>query len=184
MTTGGTILSPKEDSGHWYSKRRLRRAVDVLLIGAMVYVALMALGVVRRGGTFEPGTPGPEFRVQSVWNNQEIRLADLRGKAVVLSFFSTGCGPCRRRIGSLARIQQQGGDNLQVILISGDPPDTLRSWLAAQQVNLEAGIDRSNAHGAYRVRSIPYTVILDPSGKIQKDIIGGVRWSDVAPWIP
>ena len=167
----------------WDRSRIVRRAVDVVLVGVMVYVALLALGVVRRGGNFEPGTPGPDFQVRSVWDEREIRKDDLAGKVVVLNFFSTGCPACRRKIGDLARLQERGGDKLLVLLVSGDPPAELKQYLEKEGVRLEAALDLSNAHRAYGASTIPYVVVLDPQGRVRADFIGGVRWSDVQRWL-
>jgi len=168
----------------WDRKTILKRAIDVALVLAMVYVALLALGVVRRGGNFEAGAPAPDFRVRSIWDEREIRKDDLAGKVVVLNFFSTGCPACRRKLGDLVRLQEQGGDKVRILLVSGDPPGELRRYLEQEGIRLEAGLDISAAHRAFGASSIPYMVVMDPQGRIQADFIGGVRWSDLTPWLP
>ncbi len=167
----------------WDRRNIVKRAIDVALLAAMIYVALLALGVVRRGSNFEAGTPAPDFRVRSVWDDREIRKGDLAGKVVVLNFFSTGCLACRRKLGDLARLQQQGGDKLQILLVSGDPPGELRRYLEQEGLRLEAALDLSGAHRAFGASTIPYMVVMDPQGRVQADFIGGVRWSDISSWL-
>jgi len=68
----------------------LRRAVDVVLIGAMLYAALLALGIVRRGGRFAEGKPAPEATLYSPEDGKSFTLSGLKGKPVVLFFFGLG----------------------------------------------------------------------------------------------
>jgi cytochrome oxidase Cu insertion factor (SCO1/SenC/PrrC family) len=68
----------------------LRRGFDIILIGAMLYAALLALGIVRRGGRLAEGKPAPEATLYSPEDGKSFTLADLRGKPVVLFFFGLG----------------------------------------------------------------------------------------------
>lgn len=68
----------------------LRRAFDVILIGAMLYAALLALGIVRRGGRLAEGKPAPEATFHSSEDGESFALTDLKGKPVVLFFFGLG----------------------------------------------------------------------------------------------
>lgn len=162
----------------------MKRGIDIVLLLALVYVALMALGIVRRGGRMDEGSPAPAFKVRSVWTGKEIRGDSLRGKAVLLDFFSTGCPSCRREIDNVAELQRQGGDKLRVVVISGDSPDELRSYFKRENLNLEVAVDIGGAHRAYAVDTIPYMVVIDPEGAVRGDYIGSVRWSDIEPWLP
>jgi cytochrome c biogenesis protein CcmG, thiol:disulfide interchange protein DsbE len=161
----------------------LKRGLDLVLIGAMIYAALMAFGVVRRGGRFEEGRVAPDFTVHSLSDGKEVKLSDYKGKPVLLNFFSTDCPSCRRELPHVADIQEEAGDKLQVLVISTDAPTKLKSYLKNEDIELSAAYDRGVAHQAYGVDTIPYLVVIDSEGKIRGDYVGMVKYSDVEPYL-
>ena len=161
----------------------LKRGLDLVLIGAMIYAALMAFGVVRRGGRFEAGRAAPDFVVHSLADGKEVKLSDYKGKPVLLNFFSTDCPSCRRELPHVEDIQEEAGDRLQVLVVSTDAPAKLRSYLTGEGIELAAAYDRGVAHQAYGVDTIPYLVVIDGEGRIRGDYIGVVKYSDVEPYL-
>jgi len=162
----------------------LRRLFDVALIAAMLYAALLAFGVIRRGGHLKEGREAPPLSGVALSDGRKVDLSDYKGKAVLLDFFSTGCPSCRRILSDVEKIQERGGDRLQVLLVSTDPPEQLRSYLAGEKSRLVALVEDGKAHRAYGVDTIPYLVVIDPSGQIRGDYIGDIRWSDIEPHLP
>lgn len=62
------------------------------------------------------GDPLPELPIEhALQAKPEFRLADLRGKVVVLDFFATWCPPCRTGIPELLKLGQKTGDQLQIV---------------------------------------------------------------------
>jgi len=161
----------------------VRRAIDIILIGIMVYAGLLAFGVVRRGGRLTPGTAAPDVTVKRIADNREVRLTDLQGKPVVLNFFSTSCPSCRRELPDLAELQAEAGPRLQVMVVSTDPPAHLAEYLGREGIDLAAFWDGGQAHEAFGVDTIPYLVVLDGQGRIQGDYIGSLKWADVEPYL-
>lgn len=161
----------------------LKRGFDIVLIVAMIYAALLAFGVVRRGGRFDEGGTAPPFKVMSVQGGKELRLEDYRGKPLLINFFSTDCPSCVRELPHVAEIKSEAGDRLEVLVISNDSPATLASYFKQEGIALPVAYDRGPAHRAYGVDTIPYLVVIDKEGNIQGDYIGGIKWSDVEPWL-
>jgi len=162
----------------------LKRLLDLVLIAAMLYAALLAFGVVRRGGRLAEGREAPPLVGSALADGRRVSLDEFRGKAVLLDFFSTGCPSCRRILPDIEELQERGGDRLQVLLVSTDPSEQLSSYLAGEKSSLLAVVENGEAHRAYGVDTIPYLVVIDPSGRIRGDYIGDIRWSDIEPHLP
>lgn len=111
----------------------------------------------------------------------EHRLADYRGKYVLVNFWATWCAPCRLEMPSLDRLQAaMGGARFQVVPIA-----TIRNTVpAVQRFYKQAGVTqlpiRLDPHAALAhqmgVMGLPVTVVLDPQGREIARLIGGADW--------
>ncbi|MEO1408317.1 MAG: TlpA disulfide reductase family protein [Bacteroidota bacterium] len=125
------------------------------------------------------GAVAPDF-TQRTPEGEEFSLSDLRGKVVLLDFWASWCGPCRRENPHVVKLykkyQEKGFDILGVSL------DRQKDrWLAAidkdkltwHHVSDLKGWQNEVA-GSYSVRSIPHTLLLDQDGKIiARNLRGG-----------
>lgn len=97
-----------------------------------------------------------------------IRMADLRGKPVLLDFWGSYCGPCKPatlHVQELAQRYRTSG--LTVITITEDNAADAKLWAAYNHVNLPIVLDQD--HTVFRtfdVNGIPDTVLADEDGKI------------------
>ena len=64
------------------------------------------------------GRSAPDFTLPT-FDNQEITLSQLRGQAVLLSFWASWCGPCRFELPELSRIQPEY-PNVKFIAVNVD----------------------------------------------------------------
>jgi thiol-disulfide isomerase/thioredoxin len=98
-----------------------------------------------------------------------VSLADYAGKVVVLSFWASWCGPCRKELPMLEGIAQTAGkDRVQVLAINIESLDIYRklapkSSALAMLVASDAG---KQAQTAYGVDGIPHMVIIGKDGRI------------------
>lgn len=66
------------------------------------------------------GAPAPDFTLTDL-SGQSLQLSKLRGKAVVLDFFATWCGPCRDELPKLIALQRRyQTQGVQVVGVSLD----------------------------------------------------------------
>jgi thiol-disulfide isomerase/thioredoxin len=104
-------------------------------------------------------------------SGKDVRLADYKGKVILLNFWATWCPPCRMEIPAFVGLQKRyGGQGLVVLGVSvDDPMDKLPPFAREFNVNypLLVGLDRQDIQDAYGpIFGIPVSVLISRDGKI------------------
>lgn len=119
-----------------------------------------------------PGKMAPDFE-ELLPNGKTMKLSDLRGSVVLLDFWASWCGPCRRENPHVVALYEQYKDKgFTVMSVSLD--QERGRWLEAiEKDNLswpnhvsDLGHWASKAAKLYGVSGIPFTVLIDKEGKI------------------
>jgi peroxiredoxin len=102
---------------------------------------------------------------------KNIRLADYKGKVILLDFWATWCGPCKIEIPWFIEFQKTYGPRgLQVIGVSvDDTVEKLRPYVKEHQMNYPVlqGLHHDEIQDAYGpLWGIPVTTIISRDGKI------------------
>jgi thiol-disulfide isomerase/thioredoxin len=156
----------------------VKRDPAVLVIVAMV-VALMlvfAFKLTRRSpqgissATAQmTNGPAPDFSLQSL-DGKTLRLSDFRGKAVVLNFWATWCGPCKIEMPWFVDLQKQYGPaGLQFLGVAMDDatPKDIADFAQSMNVNYPILIGKEAVGDAYGgIPFMPETFYIDRNGKI------------------
>jgi peroxiredoxin len=110
-----------------------------------------------------------DFKLKDV-NGATVKLADFKGKVLVLNFWATWCVPCKTEIPDFVELQALHADaGLQMVGISAD--DTvkqLKPYLDVHKINypILQGKGHDDLLDAYSVSSLPVTVVIDRAGAI------------------
>lgn len=117
------------------------------------------------------GQPAMDFTVNDTLGNP-VSLSSLRGKYVLIDFWSSGCFPCRMETPNVLKAYKKFKDkNFEVISISLDTDKKL--WMNAIHKDGMPWINVSDLKGwesavavQYGIRAIPQTFLVDPKGII------------------
>lgn len=118
------------------------------------------------------GMDAPEIAMKDPDGNVR-KLSDLRGNVVLLDFWASWCGPCRRENPNVVKLYQRFHDKgFEIFSVSLD--NTRDAWVKAIQADgLVWPNHVSDLHGwtssggkTYGVSSVPNTVLIDRDGKI------------------
>ncbi len=110
-----------------------------------------------------------------------VSLSSFKGKYVLVDFWASWCGPCRRENPNVVKAFNNYKDrNFTVLGVSLDRPDAKDKWMAAihkdnltwTQVSDLKFWDNAVAK-QYGIRAIPQNLLIDPSGKIVAKNIRG-----------
>lgn len=121
----------------------------------------------------EKGSFAPEFELESL-SGDPVSITSFRGKAVLLNFWATWCGPCRVEMPALQARHEQFGDKLAVIAIDFDEPkDAVQAFADELGLTFTMLLDPGGeVQNVYRVRGYPTSVFLDENGVVQIVHIG------------
>jgi thiol-disulfide isomerase/thioredoxin len=117
---------------------------------------------------------------------KEKRLADWRGRTVLVNLWATWCVPCRKEMPALDALEQKAGAaDFQVVTINVDTnnPDKPKAWLKEVGVShLEYFADPSgkvmrDLKAAGRLIGLPTTLLIDKTGCELGTIAGPAEWA-------
>ncbi len=124
--------------------------------------------------------PAPALAFQDADGNA-LSLEDFRGQYVLLNLWATWCGPCKREMPSLDRLQASlGGQNFRVLALSEDRTgvEDVKAFFGEIGIeNLVIYIDETaSSSRKFGVSGLPGTILLDPQGNMVGRMIGPAEW--------
>lgn len=110
--------------------------------------------------------PAPAFDLQPLDGHGSVRLSALRGKPVVINFWSSSCGPCQRESPAIARVAAAVRGKVTFVGIDTfDNRAAARAFAARTRMTYQLAYDPTgSAASHYRVPALPETVFLASSG--------------------
>jgi thiol-disulfide isomerase/thioredoxin len=114
-----------------------------------------------------------------------VRLADFRGKVVLVNLWATWCPPCVKEMPALDALQRRlGGPDFAVVAISQDAGGIERPKSFLDQRKLGALLPYLDARGAVaaalRGPGLPTSVLLDRQGREIARLVGAADWDSDA----
>ena len=143
--------------------------------------------------TFSGSVAAPEFPAGYDWFNVDRPLSmsgDLRGKIVMLDFWTQGCINCIHIIPDLHRLAEEYPDELVVVAVHWAKFDAERTSEAVEAASIRYGRqhpivndDQEVLREAYGVNAWPTVVVIDPGGKVVGQYAGEGVYTALEPVI-
>lgn len=170
FAAGAAVLPPQG------KRNPLALVVVAVIAAAMLYFGVhMSRRAAGPAMLVTKSSPAPDFTLDSL-DGKSMRLSDLRGKAVLLNFWATWCGPCKIETPWLVELQNQyGSQGLQVVGVEmgDDGKDEITKFMKDMGVNYPMLIGKEAVGDAYGgVPALPETFFIGRDGKIVDKIIG------------
>jgi len=159
-----------------------RRSPLALVVVALVAVAMLYFGLhmARKSAPDHVaaagyGKPAPDFTLETL-DGKSMSLSSLRGKAVLVNFWATWCGPCKIATPWLVELQKQYGEQgLQVVGVAMDDSgkDEISRFAKEMGMNYPVLLGKEAVGDAYGgVPALPESFFVGRDGKIVDRIIG------------
>ncbi len=121
------------------------------------------------------GKPAPDFVLKDIDGN-EAKLADFKGKVVLIDFWATWCGPCKRAMPHIQRIYEKYKDKDVVVLginTRESPEGKVEPFLKEHKITYRTLVDNDGkVVKQYGVQEIPALFLIDKEGLIQREHTG------------
>jgi thiol-disulfide isomerase/thioredoxin len=113
------------------------------------------------------GSEAPDFTLRDL-EGKEVRLSELRGKAVLLDFWATWCAPCRAVMPVVELLHREFKDKgLAVFGVDDEDPQVVGKFLQKFGYTLPTLLDPDKQVASkFEVGGIPTTILIDKQGKI------------------
>lgn len=155
----------------------MKRNAVVLIVVILAVTLMLVAGryLAQRGGMADgklaganiKGKDAPAFELTAL-DGSTVKLADLRGKAVLLNFWATWCTPCKVEMPWFVELQNKyGPQGLQIVGIAmEDEQGPVEQFTRDLGVNYTILMGRNAVSDAYAVFAFPTTYYIDRNGKI------------------
>jgi len=150
----------------------------VLVVVALVVALMLYVGfhMARRSAPrIAKSTVAPDFSLESL-DGKSMRLSDLRGKAVLLNFWATWCGPCKIEMPWFVVLQNKyGAQGLQIVGVAMDDAskEDIAKFAKDMGVNYPILIGKESIGDQYGgIPALPESFFIGRDGKMVDKIIG------------
>jgi len=125
-----------------------------------------------------PADEGLDFSAPGL-DGKEIDLSHYRGHPVIVDFWATWCGPCRKQIPELVALYRKYNKSRGLViigvscdLIQGEGLRAIAPFVKEFRINYPIALADARLVDNLGVEAIPTTLFLGPDGKIVSRIVG------------
>jgi peroxiredoxin len=125
------------------------------------------------------GGAAPAFELEDV-DGKLHRLADYRGKVVLVNFWATWCEPCREEMPGMEalRASLQGRPFVVLAVNVGEGARAARGFGDKMALQFPLLLDRdTKTTRAWGARVLPASFVVGPDGRIRYSYLGAIDWA-------
>ncbi|MDP6342568.1 MAG: TlpA disulfide reductase family protein [Alphaproteobacteria bacterium] len=143
--------------------------------------AKLAVGTMANFTLLAEPKPAPRVSFRDAKGGKR-GLEEFRGKVVLINFWATWCGPCRREMADLDELQDRlGGDRFEILAISSDRKGmpAVRQFYEENKIRHLAAYNNKSAKAqrTFRAFGLPTSVLVDRQGREIGRLVGPAEWA-------
>jgi peroxiredoxin len=147
---------------------RVPKIASTLAVSVLLACAVLTIGCTKRT-VAKNRKAAPEFSLKDA-NGQTVRLADYKGKVVLLDFWATWCGPCKIEIPWFMEFETQFKDQgFAVLGVSMDEDGwaAIKPYVRDRKMNYRVLLGDDKVGTSYGgLDALPTTLLIDREGNI------------------
>jgi peroxiredoxin len=128
----------------------------------------------------EARAPAPDFTLPDLAGNP-VRLADFRGKTVILDFWATWCPPCEFQVPELNKLSaahRERGDLVVIgVSVDSDGASVVAPWIAQHGVEYTVVLGSVELAQRFGAVGFPTLAVVTPDGRIDSLHVGLVEYA-------
>jgi len=154
-------------------------------VGAAVAAAAVFAVVFGRGppAPVGRGTPAPDFALERLADGASVRLSELRGRVVLVSFWATWCAPCEQEMPALERLYRElREEGFELLAVSVDTDaEAVRAFQERLGISFPILLDpEQRVAREYQTFRFPESLLVDRDGRVVERYVGAKEWDAAA----
>jgi len=148
---------------------------NTFILASILLLALAATAQSPKTSKSSTGrSPAPNFNLKDA-SGKDFKLADLKGKVVLVNFWATWCEGCQVEIPWFVEFQKEYADRGLVVvgIAMDDDWKSVKPWIEEKKVNYPIVIGNQELGKQYGLIGMPLTALVDREGRIV-DVHNGI----------
>jgi len=157
----------------WSGSRRSSWLLCFISFAALAFICIVAVPFLSAHASVKHmDRSAPSFALSAL-DGTPLKSSDMRGRVVVLSFWTTWCLACHWELSEIESAYKRYQHDPEVLFLAvdmnwgGETPAKARDFLESKKLDLPAGFDSGGAARALGVDSLPTLIVLDQQGNIR-----------------
>lgn len=160
----------------------LLQMMSVLAFAQAANAANAAPASLPKGLMKLDGRPAPPLQLADM-DGKTVDLATRKGRWVIVHFWASWCGPCRKELPTLQRMSEKvPSAQVELIMVNtAESDEQVFAFLPTLAPDINTYMDRDGrVTDAWQPRGLPSSFIVDPAGKLRYLALGGRDWDSPA----